>query len=539
MFEQARDLYSKTLYVSKLTGVANKKIRVFISIILSNLAVLLDVTIIVIFSSLITKEILYENEFIVNIINYFLNSRFLLPVLVFLRFVFMFLEKLNIETLSLSVAENLRFHLMQEAFQKGNLSTNDAYFYINQVSVHVSTFYRYFAILINSCLQIVGYSIFLLISDTTIFTIFLAGAVLLIFPTKYLLSRGKHYQHISFLEAKEVNAKIQRIIDNIFLVKILKSMKYEFSYFRKSLERYTDAQAKNIIFGSLNSILPTFATIFILSVLFTNSVFITAITIEFIGVLLRLFQSLSTLNNGLNLVVNSSVHVVELYKLDKESPIFNNSNYKTDNSIKSSVEFKDVQFTYFNSEEPIFEKLNLEIPKNKHTIITGPNGSGKSTLLGLISGLYIPTLGNVNISSNKLGYVGVTPLIIDGSIKENLLYGNNNKISDEQIYDLIDKFSLYAEEVSLDLNRKINNKSLSSGQMQKISFIRSLLNDSEILLLDEATSNLDDKTKVLIFDILKNENITIINSTHNKNDFDYDYELKISVEQNKREFTLV
>ena len=96
MFEQARDLYSKTLYVSKLTGVANKKIRVFISIILSNLAVLLDVTIIVIFSSLITKEILYENEFIVNIINYFLNSRFLLPVLVFLRFVFMFLEKLNI-----------------------------------------------------------------------------------------------------------------------------------------------------------------------------------------------------------------------------------------------------------------------------------------------------------------------------------------------------------------------------------------------------------------------------------------------------------
>ena len=67
MFEQARDLYSKTLYVSKLTGVANKKIRVFISILLSNLAVLLDVTIIVIFSSLITNEIIYE-KFKVKII---------------------------------------------------------------------------------------------------------------------------------------------------------------------------------------------------------------------------------------------------------------------------------------------------------------------------------------------------------------------------------------------------------------------------------------------------------------------------------------
>ena len=172
MFEQVKDLYSKTLYVSKLTGVANKKIRVFISILLSNLAVLLDVTIIVIFSSLITNEIIYENVLVVNIINFFLNSRFLLPILVFLRFVFMFFEKLNIETLSLSVAENLRFHLMEEAFQKGNLSTNDAYFYINQVSVHVSTFYRYFAILINSCLQIVGYSIFLLLSDAEIFLVF-------------------------------------------------------------------------------------------------------------------------------------------------------------------------------------------------------------------------------------------------------------------------------------------------------------------------------------------------------------------------------
>ena len=539
MFEQVKDLYSKTLYVSKINWSCKQKIRVFISILLSNLAVLLDVTIIVIFSSLITNEIIYENVLVANIINFFLNSRFLLPILVFLRFVFMFFEKLNIETLSLSVAENLRFHLMEEAFQKGNLSTNDAYFYINQVSVHVSTFYRYFAILINSCLQIVGYSIFLLLSDAEIFLVFVAGAVLLIFPTKYLLSKGKHYQHISFLEAKDVNAKIQRIIDNIFLVKILKSMKYEFNYFRKSLKGYTDAQAKNIIFGSLNSIMPTFATIFILSILFTNSIFITAITIEFIGVLLRLFQSLSTLNNGLNLVVNSSVHVVELYKLDKESQVVNNSNYIINNSIKSSVEFKDVQFKYFNSDEPIFEKLNLDIPKNKHTIITGPNGSGKSTLLGLISGLYIPTHGNVNISSDKLGYVGVTPLIIDGSIKENLLYGNNNQISDDEIFDLIDKFSLYAEEDKLDLDKQINNKSLSSGQMQKISFIRSLLNDSEILLLDEATSNLDDKTKMLIFDILKNEKITIINSTHNKNDFDYDYELKISVEQNKREFKLI
>ena len=64
--------------------------------------------------------------------------------------------------------------------------------------------------------------------------------------------------------------------------------------------------------------------------------------------------------------------------------------------------------------------------------------------------------------------------------------------------------------------------------------MRSILNESEILLLDEATSNLDVDTKRLIFNILKKMKITIINSTHNKDDFDYDAELKIEIKNNQR-----
>tara|TARA_Y100000996_G_scaffold415197_1_gene408676 strand:+ start:935 stop:2554 length:1620 start_codon:yes stop_codon:yes gene_type:complete len=538
MFEQIKSLYQKTLYVSRLTAVANKKARIIFSVILSNAAVAFDVVIIVIFSSLITSEIVYENLLIINFINYFLESRYLLPLLVLLRFIFLFYEKLNIETLSLSVGENLRYYLMEQAFKKGNLSTSDAYFYINQVSLHVASFYRAFAFFINSCLQIVGYSVFLLFSDRQIFSVFLFGAILLIFPTRYFLKKGKHYQHVSFIEGKNVNANIQRIIDNLFLIKILRSMNYEFKNFKSSLGKFTESQTQNVIYGSLNSILPTFATIFILSLLFSNSIFIATISIEFIGVLLRLFQSLSSLNNGLNLVVNSSVHVVELHKLDTESPVVNDSNFITNIELNNSVEFNNVSFKYFNSEEFIFENLSLNFPKNKHTIITGPNGSGKSTLLGLISGLFIPDSGKISINTDKLGYIGVTPLIIDGSIRENLLYGNNLNISDEEIYEIITKFSLYTDNEKITLDKKINNKTLSSGQMQKISFMRSLLNDSEILLLDEATSNLDTKTKKLIFDILEKENITIINSTHNKDDFNYDFELKIDIDEGKREINL-
>ena len=96
--------------------------------------------------------------------------------------------------------------------------------------------------------------------------------------------------------------------------------------------------------------------LFILSILFTSSSFVKNISIEFIGVLLRLFQSLSAFNNGLNLVINSSVHVEELYKLDKNSPEVNKNNYVVDEEISNAVEFDNVDFSYFNSKSNIFEK---------------------------------------------------------------------------------------------------------------------------------------------------------------------------------------
>ena len=101
----------------------------------------------------------------------------------------------------------------------------------------------------------------MLFSDSQIFSIFFLGSLFLILPTKYLIKKGKHYQHLSFIDAKNVNAYIQRIIDNMFLIKILKTIKYEFKNYSHDLSKSTDSQTNNIIFGSLNSILPTFSTL--------------------------------------------------------------------------------------------------------------------------------------------------------------------------------------------------------------------------------------------------------------------------------------
>ena len=65
------------------------------------------------------------------------------------------------------------------------------------------------------------------------------------------------------------------------------------------------------------------------------------------------------------------------------------------------------------------------------------------------------------------------------------------------------------------------------------------VSNSDILLLDESTSNLDIRTKKFIFDILNKKNITIINSTHNHDDFDYHYHIKIDVSEESREIKIV
>ena len=128
-------------------------------------------------------------------------------------------------------------------------------------------------------------------------------------------------------------------------------------------------------------------------------------------------------------------------------------------------------------------------------------------------------------------------MILDSNIKENLLYGNDKKIDETKLYDLIDKFNLFGEKkVSLDYT--INNKSLSSGQMQKISFMRALLSDSEILFLDESTSNLDDDSKKLISTALDDLDITIVNCTHNPEDFNYDTNIKIESTDGKTQANL-
>ena len=251
---------------------------------------------------------------------------------------------------------------------------------------------------------------------------------------------------------------------------------------------------------------------------------------------MRLFQSIGLLTNSFNQIINSHVHIEKFYQIETNKLIANKENFKFINDKhKNIIEIENLNFKYFNSEDYIFENLNLEIKKNTHTILTGPNGSGKSTLLGLISGVFYSETGIVKSYTEKFAYIGAIPLIFSSNLRENILYGNDKKIEDSEILNLLKRLKTFKESSNYDLDKEVSNKTLSSGQMQKIAFVRALLAEPEILLLDESTANLDDESRKTIFEILRNKEVTIFNSTHDPDQFlKVDKFLNINIVNEKR-----
>ena len=528
-----KTIFRDILYVSKLTRTKNKKLLILISVMLTQASAYTDILIIVIFSALIVDQ--YTGiEFLNSVINLFVDNLYLLPLLVILRFIFMYFQKILLKKIEISVNKNLKLHILNEVLEQKNYSTADSYFYLNILSTHISFFYSSFANFLNSLLQVVVYLGYLIITDSRSVFILLTGVLLLFFPVKKLLILARNSMHQVYESGQDYNKEIQRVVDNLFLIKILKKENDEMNNFNNTLSKFFLNDLDNFRYTILNSFLPGFFTLFSLSLVASSTKFISFLTLDFLGVALRLFQSISTVSTSLNQIINSQVHIEKFYQLELNKNIVFKNNYKI-NEKSDQIILKKVNFTYLNSEENIFNNLNLQIAKNSHVVITGPNGSGKSTLLGLIAGIYYPSTGEVTVYSDKVGFIGPNPLIFDDSLMSNIQYGNDEKLDESQVLEYLKKLETFKDEKSYDLKKSVSNKTLSSGQMQKIAFIRALLTNIELLILDESTANLDKESTLKIFDLLREKDITIINSTHDpKKFFDVDEEIRIVIQDEKR-----
>ncbi len=226
------------------------------------------------------------------------------------------------------------------------------------------------------------------------------------------------------------------------------------------------------------------------------------------------------------------VDVNELaFKDVKEKNIETSHNF----TFKKKIKFKNVNFSYANTDKIVLENINLEINKGEKIIIKGESGSGKSTFLDLFLGLLIPTSGEIQIdenilnSSNILNYqrilssIAQTPSFLDASIKQNIVfYINKENIDQKKLEDCTKKAEIY------DFIQKLNDGfeslmgenglQLSGGQRQRISIARALYRKHEILVCDEATNSLDPETEIkVINNLIKNSSDkTMVFVTHNK-----------------------
>ncbi len=181
--------------------------------------------------------------------------------------------------------------------------------------------------------------------------------------------------------------------------------------------------------------------------------------------------------------------------------------------LHGDIEFADVSFKYPDGEEYVLSNFNLKIPAGTNVAIVGETGAGKSTLVNLVCRFFEPTSGKVLIDGrdarersqlwlhSNIGYVLQTPHLFSGTIRENLLYGNETA-SEEQIWDALQRVSadtvVSRMEKGLDSDVGEGGDLLSTGEKQLISFARAILADPRILVLDEATASIDTVTEQLI-----------------------------------------
>ncbi|KAI9208122.1 P-loop containing nucleoside triphosphate hydrolase protein, partial [Polychytrium aggregatum] len=234
-------------------------------------------------------------------------------------------------------------------------------------------------------------------------------------------------------------------------------------------------------------------------------------------------MALIMLPTNLSAVSNARGAAFKIYAIIDRVPTIDSlsTEGKKPAEVTGFIQFKDVHFTYpSRPDTKILHGLTLDIESGKTVAFVGPSGSGKSTIVQLIQRFYDPSAGDVVLDGNNLkdlnvswlrqhiGIVGQEPVLFNTSIKQNILMGAIEEVTESQLINACKMANCHAFITKLpqgyDTSVGEHGGMLSGGQKQRIAIARALIKNPRILLLDEATSALDTQSERIVQEALDN-----------------------------------
>ncbi len=226
--------------------------------------------------------------------------------------------------------------------------------------------------------------------------------------------------------------------------------------------------------------------------------------------------------------------------LNSEKEVEPSGEYRPE-PIHGNFELKGVDFTYPNGTQALFG-VNMRIEPGKITALVGLSGAGKSTIVNLLDKFYEPQVGTITLDGvdlrdydtkylrENIGLVLQKNHIFDGTIEENILYGNPDA-THEEVVEAAKKAHLYDQVMELPKQFAHNAADLSGGQQQRVAIARMFLKNPPIIFLDEPTASLDaiatEQIKNSIDAIKQDRTVIIISHSISQIiDADYIYALK-------------
>lgn len=357
------------------------------------------------------------------------------------------------------------------------------------------------------------------IDPTFTILIFLLVPIILILTIIFGKLMSKAFRQM-FGDIADFNARVENNVSGIRVVQAFTNEEHEINRFKVNNERFRMTKLfsykvmawNEAISGILTKVLSLFTLFigayFVLNGYLTNG--------EFIAFILLSNILLGPINK-INMFIESYPKGMAGFKryvdfLETGPEIADRPQAKAIKDIEGEITFKNVSFGYTEDKRAL-NQINLKVRPGETVALVGPSGAGKSTICSLLPRFYEVNEGSITVDGidirdfrlhslrSHIGIVQQDVFLFDGTIRENIAYGDLNA-SEEDIWyaarraQLEDVIKALPEGMDTLIGER--GVKLSGGQKQRLSIARIFLKNPKILILDEATSALDTETEQAI-----------------------------------------